>query len=161
MLRSLLSALALASALTACVIPAPRRDLGTLSTSGTAVSADALALVSGQRRAAGLGPVSESRALAEAAQVQAAHQAGIGTMTHVGPQGSRLDDRLATAGAPRCKTYENVADGWRTPEQVVRAWMASPKHRANILRARAERAAVAYADAAGGKRYWAMVIAYC
>jgi uncharacterized protein YkwD len=160
MLRAL-AAILLPVLLTACVIPAPRQDLGTLSTSGTAVSGDALALVSAQREAAGLGPVRSSPALAEAARVQAAHQAAIGRMTHAGPKGGRLDDRLATVGAPRCKTFENVAEGWQTPEQVVRAWMASPKHRTNILRDRGERAAVAYADAPSGTRYWAMVAATC
>jgi uncharacterized protein YkwD len=143
------------------VVPAPTRDLGALSTQGTIASPDAVALISAQREAAGLGPVTPTRPLAEAARVQAAHQASIETMTHAGPKNGSLGDRLGTVGAPKCKSFENVAEGWRTPQQVVEAWMASPKHRTNILRSRGEHAAVAYADSASGTRYWTMVISTC
>jgi uncharacterized protein YkwD len=63
--------------------------------------------------------------------------AAMGTMTHVGSDGSILADRLTRSGyLPGSGTWaigENVARGYTSVSGVVSAWMASPSHRTNIL----------------------------
>ncbi len=53
---------------------------------------------------------------------------------HTGPDGSTFDQRILDAGGTGFLTMgENIALGQRTPDEVTRAWMASPGHRRNIL----------------------------
>jgi uncharacterized protein YkwD len=52
---------------------------------------------------------------------------------HEGPDGSQVWDRAVAAGVRLPKVAENIAAGQRTPAEVVRGWMDSPGHRANIL----------------------------
>jgi uncharacterized protein YkwD len=46
---------------------------------------------------------------------------------------------------------ENIAMGQRTPEEVVKAWMDSPGHRANILNNTYTHIGVGYVE---GKNVW-------
>lgn len=66
-----------------------------------------------------------------------------GYFDHQGGDGSRPLDRIRRTGylrgARRWIVGENLAWGtedWSTPRRIVRAWMASRGHRANILQAR-------------------------
>ena len=49
---------------------------------------------------------------------------------------------------------ENIAQGQRTPEEVVRAWMNSPGHRANILKREFGRLGVGVAMDTNGRLSW-------
>ena len=49
---------------------------------------------------------------------------------------------------------ENLADGYNTADAVVNAWMASPEHKANILKSDFTTVAVSTA-VKNGKTYWA------
>jgi len=50
---------------------------------------------------------------------------------------------------------ENIAGGQRTPEDVVRAWMNSPGHRANILNPRFTHLGSGYFTGSNGfGHYW-------
>lgn len=49
---------------------------------------------------------------------------------------------------------ENVAVGQRSPEQVVDEWMASPGHRANILKPQFAQLGVAFGLTADGLPFW-------
>lgn len=56
---------------------------------------------------------------------------------------------------------ENVATGYSSPEAVMNAWMASPGHKANILRSSFTKIGVgAYRDA-NGRYWWTQVFASC
>jgi uncharacterized protein YkwD len=85
-------------------------------------------------------------------------QARIDRMTHLGPRGGDAGDRLTSVGYRWRLWGENVAAGQRTAHQVVRAWMASPGHRANMLNRAARHIAVARAWSADGTPYWTMVV---
>ena len=55
---------------------------------------------------------------------------------HVGSDGSTVGQRIERAGVTNMRRWaENCAYGYRTPEDVVAAWMGSSGHRANILNA--------------------------
>lgn len=91
----------------------------------------------------------------------AAHQArelvSLGVMTHA-PRGQQLKERAARIGY-RGLVAENLADGYETFEEAIRAWLASDGHRTTMLHRRYSRfgAAVAVApDAIPGERgiFW-------
>jgi uncharacterized protein YkwD len=50
-----------------------------------------------------------------------------------------------------------LASGFRTPEQVVTAWMNSESHRANILNEKFERLSVAITKGDDGKYRWVQI----
>ncbi|MCL2380897.1 MAG: CAP domain-containing protein [Treponema sp.] len=56
-------------------------------------------------------------------------------MRHTGSDGSNPRQRLECVGIDNIGNLgANIAGGWLTPEDVVAAWMDSPRYRPNILR---------------------------
>ena len=102
-----------------------------------------LCLLNAERRANGLGRLRAHRQLQAAAQRYAGAMVAGEFFSHVSPTGSTLEQRIRQgtrylAGALRYEIGENIAWGQGTlasPRAIVAAWMASPGHRANILRA--------------------------
>lgn len=94
-----------------------------------------------QRRAnAGLPRLQADRRLAKAARGHSASMAASNFFSHTGLDGSSSTDRIRAtgylSGARSWATGENIAWGsydWATPRAIVKAWMRSPGHRANIL----------------------------
>ncbi len=101
-----------------------------------------LCLLNQQRRAHGLGRLRAHRMLQSVAQRYAGAMVRGGFFAHVSPTGSTLEQRIRRgtrylAGALRYEIGENIAWGQGVrakPRAIVAAWMASPGHRANILR---------------------------
>jgi uncharacterized protein YkwD len=101
-----------------------------------------LCLLNQQRASFGLGRLRAHRQLTVAAQSYAGDMVRGGFFSHVSPSGSTLEQRIRQgtrylAGALRYEIGENIAWGQgalATPSAIVAAWMASPGHRANILR---------------------------
>jgi uncharacterized protein YkwD len=102
-----------------------------------------LCLLNKERAAHGLSHLRAHRMLTSAAQRYAGAMVRGGFFSHVSPTGSTLEQRIREgtrylAGALRYEIGENIAwgQGERSkPRAIVAAWMASPPHRANILRA--------------------------
>lgn len=78
-------------------------------------------------------PLALSAKLAEAAQDHAAWMAEHHKMSHTGANSSDVSDRLVDVGYNWSACGENIAEGYRGPEEVVHGWMNSPGHRRNIL----------------------------
>ena len=73
---------------------------------------------------------------------------------HTRPDGSNCFTVLAECGIPSYSfVAENIAMGYSSPEAVVRAWMNSTGHRANILTPRLKYIGVG-AISSGGRYYW-------
>lgn len=53
--------------------------------------------------------------------------------SHKGSDGSSASDRVLARGYSFVVLGENIAMGFKTPEEVVRQWMKSSGHRKNIL----------------------------
>lgn len=104
------------------------------------------------RRAAGLGPVTESAEARRAARRHAADLAASGGTGHLGSDGSTHLDRLRAEGC--AGGVENVAWGMGSAGGAFAAWMASPDHRGNILWPDA----TAYGFA-GAEDRWVLVLA--
>jgi uncharacterized protein YkwD len=98
-----------------------------------------LCLVNKQRQQAGLRPLERNKKLQKAAQRHNDRMDGTGCFSHECPGEPPLDARLdeyLSGGLSAWGIGENVAWGsgeLGTPEAIVKAWMNSPGHRANIL----------------------------
>ncbi len=100
-----------------------------------------LCLINTERTGKGLAPVVEQSQLTKASADYSALMVTKHFFGHVSPDGAELTDRLTVAGflgAPGSwMVGENIAWGesfLATPREIVKAWMNSPPHRANILK---------------------------
>lgn len=116
--------------------------------------AEVLALTNAERAAAALPPLAADPRLAAAAQAHSADMAGRDFYSHTTPEGREPWDRARAAGAAHRATGENIACGQRTPAEVVRGWMDSPGHRANILTPGFTHLGVGYAPSGRAGTYW-------
>ena len=99
-----------------------------------AYRAEVVRLTNAERAKAGLPPLVRNPMLDQAAQDYAKAMALNDFYSHQDPRtGTSSADRVEEAGYAWMQVAENIAAGQKTPEQVVEAWMNSPKHRANIL----------------------------
>ena len=127
--------------------PAPRAG-ATRTTTAAATEADAVvALTNAERAAAGCAPLAVDDRLVAAAQLHSEDMAANDYMDHTSLDGRSPWDRAKAQGYPN-PGAENVAKGYRTAEDVVRAWMDSPGHRANILSCDLREIGVGHADGA-------------
>ncbi|UQI45123.1 CAP domain-containing protein [Streptomyces sp. HU2014] len=117
-------------------------------------AAEVLALTNAERGAAGLRPLAADARLTTAAQGHSADMAGRGFYSHTTPEGGEPWDRAAAAGSAHRGIGENIACGQRTPAEVVRGWMNSPGHRANILKPDFTHLGVGYATGGSAGTYW-------
>ncbi|KAL4129981.1 hypothetical protein PRIC2_005987 [Phytophthora ramorum] len=111
-----------------------QRNLGgaTYTPSGDYFSA-MLAAVNKERAAQGLSALCMNRKLQSAAQRHSNDQAVHNFMAHDGSDGSTMSQRVTDAGYRWSTVAENVAAGQVDVAAVMKSWMNSPGHRANIL----------------------------
>ncbi len=133
-----LAALALPAPAMACDTPAAQA-LPTADNLARA-AASTLCLVNEERVERGLRPLAADGRLESAARRYAGAMVADGFFSHVSPDGGGLRGRLdAASWIPRSGSWsagENIAWGsgeLGSPQRIVKAWMASPGHRANIL----------------------------
>ncbi|MFF5369757.1 CAP domain-containing protein [Streptomyces sp. NPDC013187] len=106
---------------------------GSGSASGDGPEAQVLALVNKERAAAGCSPVTANDRLTRAADDYSDVMANSGVMSHTGPDGSTMTTRVEAAGYQWSTLGENIARGQADAASVMKSWMNSPGHRANIL----------------------------
>lgn len=101
----------------------------------SAVKQSLLAEVNALRASAGLSRLSPSRKLQAVAEGHACDMAERGYFSHVSPDGGTFKTRIKAGGYDRKAAVENIAITPRVePMRVVQMWLASPSHRANLLR---------------------------
>lgn len=112
---------------------------------GVAVfESELLRLVNDYRLVLGLQPLVPSTKLSDAARAYTRTMIGSRYFGHATPEGLSPGERLALANVDWSVVGENIAAGYSTPQDVFEAWMASPKHRANIESDRFTHAGVGY-----------------
>jgi uncharacterized protein YkwD len=121
----------------------------------TSVGGQIIASVNAARKAAGLGAVSGNGALAAIAADHSSDQAANSHMSHTGSDGSSLGQRMSRGGYGASAYAENVAAGYGSAESVMKGWMNSAGHKANIL-GNYTQIGVAVAYSADGTPYWTM-----
>ena len=101
----------------------------------------------------GLPPLSEESSLTRTAVVRANEI--ISLFSHKRPDGSKCFTAFDENGVNYGWAGENIGMGQSTPAEVVKAWMDSPGHRENILKAEFNHLGVGVAMDGNGKLYWA------
>lgn len=113
-------------------------------------------LLNAERARAGMGPLSLCGRLNVAAQGHSNYQAASGVLSHTGSGGSNPGNRIDSAGYAWTSYAENVAfsgPGYAVAD-IVKMWMASPGHRANILNPNLVHVGLARTPDKAGDMYW-------
>lgn len=123
----------------------------------SAYAQQVIELVNAERAREGLSPlvydaVIEKAALVRAKEIQT-------SFSHTRPNGTSFTTAMQEAGAAYRTAGENIAWGQKSPQEVVKAWMNSPSHRANIMKAGYGRIGVGYLTNAQGTPYWVQLFA--
>ena len=116
-----------------------------------------VSLVNVERAKVGLPALTMSEDLNKAAQIRAKET--VQSFSHTRPNGSSFSSVLKENGISYRGAGENIAWGQRTPEAVVKAWMNSEGHRANILNKNFTAIGVGY-YLNGSTPYWAQLFTY-
>lgn len=90
-------------------------------------------LVNQERGKSGLKPLNMRDDLNKVAETKSADMVNKGYFSHQSPTYGSPFDMLKRFGISYRTAGENIAQGQRTPGEVVDAWMKSPGHRQNIL----------------------------
>lgn len=108
-----------------------------------------LALVNIERQKQALAPLVSEARLREVARSYAQTLYASGTLSHTGPDGSTLTQRLERAGVRFLTAGENLAFA-PTARSAHEVLMASPSHRANLLSPRYRRVGIGVASGPAG-----------
>lgn len=92
-----------------------------------------LELTNAYRAEQGLAPLRLNLELSKAAQDYAERMAAESFFDHNSPDGDSPGDRITWAGYQWMTWGENIAVGYRTPVEVMKAWIKSPSHRQNLV----------------------------
>ncbi|GAA0417917.1 hypothetical protein Acor_20150 [Acrocarpospora corrugata] len=119
---------------------------------GTAIENEVVRLTNAERAKAGCKPLVHEARLHKAALGHSADMSAKNYFDHDSQDGRGFDDRIKATGYSFSSIGENIAQGQRTAESVMKDWMGSPGHRQNILNCDYTQIGVGYV-AAGGP-YW-------
>ena len=109
-------------------------------------------LVNAERAKEGLAPLTIDTKVQAAAMVRA-KECEV-SFSHTRPDGSNFATALKEQNVSYRSSGENIAYGQQTPEAVMRAWMNSSGHRANIMNPNFTTIGVGYYENANGTDYW-------
>jgi uncharacterized protein YkwD len=112
-----------------------------------------------QRNAAGCGQLDVDQELIVASRRQSSYMASTGNFSHIGRGGSTFAGRARAAGYAT-PAGENIAWGYGSATAVMRAWMASPAHRHNILNCAVQSIGTGVSYASDGTPYFTQVFGW-
>ncbi|KOY83556.1 hypothetical protein I6G82_07500 [Lysinibacillus macroides] len=123
----------------------------TPSTDVNAFEQEVVTLTNAERTKAGLSPLQTDAPLMAAAREKSQDMQKNKYFSHTSPTFGSPFDRMKALGIQYKAAGENIAQGQRSPQEVVKAWMDSPGHRANILNAKFTHIGVGYVQSGN---YW-------
>lgn len=130
----------------------PENNTGNGSTEENAFIKEVVELVNAERAKEGLAPLTIDLKVQAAAMVRAKECEQ--RFSHTRPNGSSFATALKEQGVSYRSSGENIAWGQRSPEEVMKAWMNSSGHRANIMNPNFTTIGVGYYENANGTDYW-------
>jgi uncharacterized protein YkwD len=111
-------------------------------------------LVNLERARVGCRALTTNSALTRAAREHSADMARNGYFSHTSLDGRTPRDRMRAAGYSGGMTGENIAAGQTSAASVMKAWMNSPGHKANILKCGYRHIGVGHAKGGPYGHYW-------
>ncbi|MBG0832290.1 CAP domain-containing protein [Planomonospora sp. ID67723] len=122
---------------------------------GTAEENEVVRLTNLERQKGGCAPLKHDPQLRKAAYGHSADMAAQNYFSHTSKDGRSFMDRIRGAGFTGGSGFaENIAAGQRTPADVVKAWMNSSGHRANIMNCKYNLIGAGLAKKSDGTPYW-------
>ena len=115
------------------IYPGQQINIPTVSSSVTAFESEVVRLVNAERAKQGLSPLTQDWQLSRVARYKSQDMRDLGYFSHTSPTYGSPFQMMKSFGISYRTAGENIAKGYSTPEAVVKAWMNSPGHRANIL----------------------------
>lgn len=131
----------------------PKTTPTTPPVSSSAFESQVVTLTNDQRAANGCRALRVDDRLVAAARAHSNDMVAKKFFSHTGSDGSDFVTRAVRAGYTAA-SGENIAWGYRTPQEVVTGWMNSPGHRANILNCSSVAIGVGVAVESSGAPYW-------
>lgn len=119
---------------------------GVLGITGNIDQKRLIELTNAERQKAGLNPLTENSALDQAAAAKAQNMLTENYWAHFAPSGKTPWDFIMGAGYKFTFAGENLAKNFTTTDEVVKAWMASPTHRDNLLNSKYQDIGIAVAE---------------
>lgn len=117
----------------------------------SAIEQQVLTLTNQERAKGGLKPLAADAPLMASARAKSSDMSTNNYFAHNSPTLGSPFDQMKASGINYKSAAENIAMGQRTPEEVVKGWMNSPGHRANIMNGNYTHIGIGY-DAQG--HYW-------
>ncbi len=111
-------------------------------------------LVNVERAKYGLSPLAKNWQAARVARIKSQDMIDRGYFAHQSPAYGSPFNMMENFGLKFSAAAENIAMGQKTPAEVMRGWMNSPGHRANILSRTVTQIGVGAAKAHNGTLYW-------
>ncbi|MET1014429.1 MAG: CAP domain-containing protein [Paenisporosarcina sp.] len=130
--------------------PAPT-PVAAQSGSISAIEQQVLTLTNQERAKGGLKPLATDSALMSTARAKSSDMSKNNYFSHTSPTLGSPFDQMKAKGIQYKAAAENIAMGQRTAAEVVKGWMESPGHRANIMNGNFTHIGIGY-DAQGN--YW-------
>lgn len=119
---------------------------GVLGISGNIDQKKLIELTNIERQKMGLSPVLENSALDQAAAAKAQNMFAENYWAHFAPSGKTPWDFILGSGYKFSYAGENLAKNFTNSDDIVKAWMASPSHKDNLLSPKYKDMGIAVAD---------------
>ena len=119
-----------------------------------ALENEVIKLVNVERSKRGLQPFTGNWELSRVARYKSQDMINKNYFAHNSPTYGSPFNMMETFGIRFSAGGENIAQGQKTPSEVMNAWMNSPGHRSNILSPAYNQIGVGLARASNGKHYW-------
>ena len=104
--------------------------------------------------------ITPHKQLDQAARLHAEWMANNDKMSHTGSGGTSFWDRIKQTGYKGQSGGENIAAGYRTPQDAFRGWVGSEGHLQNIMNPNWQHIGLGFAKSANsGRIYWCAVFA--
>ncbi|MCR2043873.1 CAP domain-containing protein [Anaerosalibacter massiliensis] len=133
--------------------PVEKETNENIQTSANAEELEVVKLVNIERKKAGLSPLTHSDELSKVARVKSQDMADKNYFDHNSPTYKDPFTMMKNFGIKYRQAGENIAKGYSSADSVVKGWMNSPGHRANILNPNFNKIGVGYVNK-GGTTYW-------
>lgn len=115
---------------------------------------EVIRLVNVERSKRGLALLKENWELSRVARLKSQDMINKDYFSHISPTYGSPFAMMEDFGLRFSSAGENIAEGQRTPQEVMNAWMNSAGHKANILSGAYTQIGVGAAKAANGTLYW-------
>ena len=111
-------------------------------------------MVNSVRAEKNLPPLIENKKLNILADKKAKIMANENNLSHTAGGYKTFSDFLIENNIKFLAVGENIARNWKTPEEVMKAWLSSKGHRANIMSEKFTQIGVGKAISSNGDIYW-------